>query len=247
MEGPIWSSRCVVDAMLPLPPAVIAFGSATTNEREYRAYAAPTVERLAEADSLLMRRHGCDSIHQPYNEMLAEAAEHDDLEAVVLLHQDVSIEDDLFLPRVRALLAASDDVAVIGSAGARNVSGLAWWEGSPRGRAQSPVLVPGGSIDVYSRGNFEVESVDGMLLVLSAWAARELRFDRSLSGALDGYDADICLQARARGRRVVVGDFRVSHYTQRQGFLNHGRWVQADVALRRKWSLGVSDPVPAHL
>jgi Glycosyltransferase like family len=240
-------SRCAFEAMLPLPLAVIAFGSATTNEGEYRAYAGPTVERLAEGDSLLMRRHGYDSIHEPYNEMLAEAAVYDDLEAVVLLHQDVSIEDDDFLPRVRALLAAGDGIAVIGSAGARNVSGLAWWEGSPRGRSESPVLVPGGSIDVYSRGNFEVESVDGMLLVLSAWAARELHFDRSLSGALDGYDADICFQARARGRRVVAGDFRVSHYTQKQGFLNHERWVQADVALRRKWGLNTSDPVPVHL
>ena len=232
--------------MLPLPPVVISFGCATTDEREYRAYAAPTIERLAEPDSLLMRRHDCDSIHEPYNDMLAEAAEHADLEAVVLLHQDVSIEDELFLPKVRALLAASDEVAVIGSAGARNVTGLAWWEGSPRGRAESPLMVPGGNVDVYSRGNFEVDSVDGLLLILSPWAVRELRFDRNLAGPLDGYDADICLQARARGRRVVVGDFRVHHYAPRD-FLDHRRWVRAAVALRRKWVLDDCDSVPERL
>jgi Glycosyltransferase like family len=225
---------------------VIAFGSATTNEGEYRAYAAPTVERLAEPDSLLMRRHGYDSIHEPYNEMLAEAAKHDDLEAVVLLHQDISIEDDAFLARVRAVLAASEEVAVIGSAGARDIAGLAWWEGSARGRAESPAMIPGGSVDVYSHGDFEVDSVDGMLLVLSAWAARELRFDRGLAGPLDGYDADICFQARARGRRVVVADLRVSHYAPRD-FLDHRRWVDAAVALQRKWRLDGPDPVPSHL
>ena len=33
--------------MLLLLPAVIAFGCATTNNKEYRAYAAPTIEKLA--------------------------------------------------------------------------------------------------------------------------------------------------------------------------------------------------------
>lgn len=192
-----------------------------------------------------MRRHGYDSIQEPYNEMLAEAAAEDDLEAVVLFHQDVSIEDELFLDKVRALLAASEEVAVIGSAGAVDIpAGLAWWEGSCRGHTESPVMVPGGNVETYARGNFEVEAVDGMLLVLSAWAARELRFDPNLA-PLDGYDIDICLQARARGRRVVVGDFQIAHYAQRD-FLDHRRWVGAAVSLRRKWAL---DPavVPAHL
>lgn len=229
--------------MLPFPSAVISFGCATTDEREYRAYAAPTIEKLSERDSLLMRRHGYDSIHEPYNEMLEQAAEHEDLEAVVLLHQDVSIEDGFFLAKVRALLAASDDVAIIGSAGARDVTSLAWWEGSNRGRVESPTMVPGGNFEIYSRGNTEVDSVDGLLLVFSAWAARELRFDRDLAGELDGYDADICLQARACGRRVVVGDFKVFHYTQRD-FLDHRRWVRAAVALQRKWDFGGFDQVP---
>jgi GT2 family glycosyltransferase len=224
---------------------VIAFGCATTNGEEYRAYAGPTIERLAERDSLVMRCHGFDSIQEPYNRMLAEAAAEEDLEAVVLLHQDVAVDDDLFLARIRALLAASEEIAVIGSAGALGVGArLAWWEGSCRGGTESPVMVPDGNTETYSHGNFEVEAVDGMLLALSAWAARELRFDRGL-GPLDGYDIDICLQARARGRRVVVGDFRVAHYARRD-FLDHRRWVDAAVALQRKWALAPGEAVPVH-
>jgi GT2 family glycosyltransferase len=201
---------------------------------------------LAESGSLVLRRHGYDSIQEPYNEMLAEVASHEDLEAIVLLHQDVLIRDALFLDKVRALLAASDEIAVIGSAGARDLrGGLAWWEGSCRGRIESPVMVHGGSVETYSHGNFEVEVVDGMMLVLSAWAARRLRFDPDLR-PLDGYDADICLQARARGRRVVVGDFHVEHFAKRD-FLHHRRWVRAAVALRRKWALEEIDPVPTCL
>jgi len=217
---------------------MIAFGCATTDDKQFRAYAAPSIERIAEADSLLMRRHGCDSIHEPYNEMLDEAAQRQDLEAIVLLHQDLSIDDDDFMTKVRGVLAASPDIAIIGAAGARDVSGLAWWEGrESHGHFDSPLLVPGGSRMVYSRGVHEVDSVDGMLLVLSAWAARELRFDRDLAGPLDGYDMDICLQARARGRRVVAGGLEVSHYTTYEGFFDRRRWVRAAVALQRKWSL----------
>lgn len=220
---------------------MIAFGCATTSEEEYLAYAAPAVERHAEPGSLTMRRHGYDSIHEPYNEMLVEAASRDDLEAVVLLHQDLTIEDESFLAKVRAILAASEEVAVIGVAGAREVRGLAWWEGESYGAAHSPRLVPGGSHLQYSYGAFEVESVDGLLLVLSAWAARELRFDHELAGPLDGYDMDLCLQARARGGRVVVADLAVSHHVAYEGFFDRRRWVEAAVALQRKWAL---DPMP---
>jgi hypothetical protein len=215
---------------------MIAFGCATTSEQEFRAHAAPSIERIAERDSVLMRRHLYDSIHEPYNEMLEEVAGREDLEAIVLLHQDLAIDDDHFLSKVRGILAASPDIAIVGAAGARGVTGLAWWEGSEsHGRFDSPVLVPGGSRMVYSRGVHEVDSVDGMLLVLSAWAARELRFDSELSGPLDGYDMDICLQARAQGRRVVAGGLDVSHYTTYEGFFDRRRWVRAAAALQRKW------------
>jgi Glycosyltransferase like family len=224
---------------------MIAFGCATTDEREFRAYAAPAIERVAETDSLLMRRHGYPSIHEPYNEMLDQAARRDDLEAVVLLHQDLSIDDDRFLDKVRGVLAASPDIAIVGAVGASGVDGLAWWEGAEsHGYFDSPVLVPGGSQMVYSRGVHEVDSVDGMLLVLSAWAARELRFDAELAGPLDGYDMDVCLQARARGRKVVAGGLQVSHYTTYEGFFDRARWLRAAVALRRKWDSGL---VPSEI
>lgn len=222
---------------------MIAFGCATTNDQEFKAHAAPAIERVAEPDSLIMRRHGCDSIHDPYNEMLVEAGAREDLEALALLHQDVSIEDEHFVLKVRGLLAASPEIAVIGVAGARDVPGLQWWEGECHGRLTSPRIVPGGSTTLYSSGAHEVDSVDGMLLVLSAWAVRELRFDRDLAGSLDGYDMDICLQARARGGRVVVGELSISHHAPND-FLDRRRWVDAAVAIQRKWG---ADLVPRRI
>lgn len=222
---------------------MIAFGCATTDDGQYKAYAAPSIERVADADSVLMRRHGQSSIQEPYNDMLDQAARRDDLEALVLLHQDLSLDDDDFVRRIRGIFAASPDIAIVGNVGARRPAGLAWWEGDSRGSINSPLLVPGGSRLVYSHGVHEVDSVDGMLLVLSPWAVRELRFDEALAGALDGYDMDICLQARVHGRKVVAGGLNVSHYNRPESFFDRQRWISAAVALQRKWALDVQHPL----
>jgi hypothetical protein len=95
---------------------VIAFGCASADERRFRAYAAPTIETIAENDSLLLRRHHVTEFAQPYNEMIAAAARRDDLEALVLIHQDLTIEDGRFLSRLGQLLSASPEVAIIGHA-----------------------------------------------------------------------------------------------------------------------------------
>ena len=49
------------------------------------------------------------------------------------------------------------------------------------------------------------------MIVLSPWAVRNLSFDERISGR-HGYDVDICLQARAAGKRVVTADLRVIHH-----------------------------------
>jgi hypothetical protein len=94
---------------------MIAFGCASTDERRFRAGAARAIEEAAEPDSPLLRRHVYDSIADSYGEMLAAAAGYEDLEALVLFDQSVSRADPQLPARLRALLAASPDVAVIGA------------------------------------------------------------------------------------------------------------------------------------
>ena len=50
-----------------------------------------------------------------------------------------------------------------------------------------------------------------MLLVLSPWAVRNLRFDEALALG-HGYDVDYCLQARAAGRKVMTADLALTHH-----------------------------------
>ena len=68
-------------------------------------------------------------ISRSYNALLDRAAERDDLEALVLLHQDAEIVDDGLCAKVRAALR-DPDVGVVGCAGALDVRSIAWWEGS---------------------------------------------------------------------------------------------------------------------
>ena len=69
-----------------------------------------------------------------------------------------------------------------------------------------------GDID-FGGHDEDVDAVDGLLLVLSPWAVRNLRFDADRFDHFHGYDVDFCFQARAAGRRVVVDDIELLHHT----------------------------------
>lgn len=183
---------------------MIAFGCATTDDDEFRRGASQTIERFAERDSLLLRRHGRDSAARAFNEMLEDAARYDDLEALVLLAQDVWIEDGDFLTRVRGLLASGEDVAAIG-AGA-----------------------------TYGIG--EAEAIEGGLATLSPWAVGQLRFDEAVTGPIECCLPDLCHQARARDRRVLVDDTRVARRSRGPALGEHGRAVEGAAAVSRKWA-----------
>lgn len=106
---------------------MIAFACVSSDERRFRAGAARAIESVAETDSLLMRRHVPGSGPRPYAELLAEAARHDDLEALALLDQSVSWVGGELLAELRRLLATGSDVALIGAAsvaGAREVESV---------------------------------------------------------------------------------------------------------------------------
>ena len=69
---------------------------------------------------------------------------------------------------------------------------------------------------------------------MSPWAVRNLRFDESL-GLLHGYDLDICLQARAAGKKVVTTDFRAIHHHSLDLIGDQDAWVAAHMQIAEKW------------
>jgi hypothetical protein len=219
---------------------MIAFGSSIIDAEAYRRYARPGIQAAAEPGSEVYAFAALGSICRSSNLVLDAAAAREDLEALVLVDQATEIADPDFCRKARALLS-DPGVAVAGCVGATGVRSIAWWEGAvSRGPLTHRYHEHGGgevpafswARDVAPPG--EVEAVDGALLVLSPWAVRNLRFDESLSLG-HGFDVDLCLQARAAGRRVVTADLRAIRHHALELVPDHDLWVEAHIRWADKW------------
>ncbi len=223
---------------------MIVFGTAVTNTKTYERFAAPGIRRAAEPDSEVLAHHTAGSLFRNYNLLLDKAAAHDDLEALVLLHQDAEIADSDFASKVREAFSDAD-VAIVGCTGAVGVRSIAWWQGAvtwaghthryeEHGGGDFPAISwQPATIPPYASPG-EVDSIDGLIMVLSPWAVRELRFDESL-GKLHGYDFDICMQARAAGKKVATAPFRVIHHHSLDLLKDPETWIQTHIRLAEKW------------
>ena len=108
---------------------MIVFGCSITS---------PTSTRCAEPGIQLRRRAGLRASSptrrparsfRSYNLVLDEAARRDDLEALVLVHQDAEIVDPSFCAKVREALG--DPTSASSAASARSAcASIAWWDGS---------------------------------------------------------------------------------------------------------------------
>jgi hypothetical protein len=223
---------------------MIAFGSSITEPDVYQRCAEPGIRRAAESDSEIRAMAAIGSIFSSYNALLDEFAEREDLEALVLVHQDAEIVDTDFCATVRSALA-DPEVGLVGCVGAIGVRSIAWWEASvtcasfinrydEHGGGDLPSFSwAWNDAPAYARVG-EVETLDGFVLVLSPWVVRNIRFDDQL-GEFHGYDLDLCLQVREAGRKVVTADFRAIHYRQLDMVPDPEPWVDAHVKLADKW------------
>jgi 2-polyprenyl-3-methyl-5-hydroxy-6-metoxy-1,4-benzoquinol methylase len=218
---------------------MFAFASVIGSEEKFRRCAAPGIGRVSEPDAVVAEYTDATSMCTAYNEVLDTFADRDDLEALVLLHDDTEILDPAFCAKVRRRLA-DDDVAVVGVVGAQDVRSLEWWNGKGRGRVKETR----GDID-FGGHDEDVDAVDGLLLVLSPWAVRNLRFDADRFDHFHGYDVDFCFQARAAGRRVVVDDIELFHHTK-GGYGDEEAFRRADAAFRSKWLADTAPPSAAE-
>jgi hypothetical protein len=223
---------------------VIAFGSSITDPAIYRRCAERGIRLAAEPDSEVFAHAAAGSIFRSYNLILDMAAERDDLEALVLVHQDAEITDPDFCAKLRRTLE-DPDVGVIGCVGAIGVRSIAWWEGSVTwasfvhrygelGGGDVPAFSwNGDELPGYARTG-EVDTVDGFVLGLSPWTVRNIRFDESL-GQLHGYDFDFCLQVRSAGRKVVTADLKAVHHHSLELISDPETWIEAHMRVAEKW------------
>ncbi len=223
---------------------MIAFGTAVTDPEIYRRYAERGIELIREPDSEVIANVAAGSLFRSYNLMLDLASEYDDLEALVLVHQDAEIVDPAFGAKLREALS-DPDVGVVGCVGALGVRSIAWWEGSVTWGSfiHRYREMGGGDLPAFAWDNENlsptartgvVDTVDGFVLGLAPWTIKNVRFDESL-GRLHGYDFDYCLQVRAAGRKVVTADFKAIHHHSLDLVSDPETWVEAHMRLAEKW------------
>jgi hypothetical protein len=223
---------------------MIVFGSAITDPDAYRRFAEPGIRRAAEPGAEIIANATAGTLFRTYNLILEMVADRDDLEALVLVHQDAELVDPSFCTKLREALR-DPDVGVVGCVGAIGVRSIAWWEGSVTwgsfihryselGGGDLPAFAwDGNELPPYARTG-EVDTVDGFVLGLSPWTVRNIRFDESL-GALHGYDFDLCLQVREAGRKVVTTDFKAIHHHSLDLVGDPEGWVAAHMRVAEKW------------
>lgn len=219
---------------------MIAFGSSIQGAEAYQRYAEPGVKLASEPDSVNFAFAAIEPIARTYNLILDAAAGRADLEALVLVHPHTEIVDRDFCTKVREALR-DPDVAVVGGAGASDVRGIGWWDGTV---VAAPSIqrygeYGGGELPAFSWAQrvappAEVETVDGQLLVLSPWAVRTLRFDEAVLYS-HGFDLDFCLQVRSAGRKVAVADLRAVHHRSLELVKDLDVWAQAHMFVSEKW------------
>ena len=235
---------------------MIAYACAIADQDKFRRYANPGLERAFEPDSELLEIGGRDCLFRAYNEALAWARELPELEALVLLHEDLEILTAGFAADLRRALS-DPEVAVVGVLGSADpdVGGIDWWHFKPYvGRllveAIDPMVAWGsawmwlsGWVDNHAYG--PAGSVDGAIVVLSPWAVHNLRFDESLGPSVHGYDADIAFEARRRGKRVRVEYLPACHHNNDNWKqLSGDAWKRGHAAFARKWGTPPRIPVP---
>jgi hypothetical protein len=222
---------------------MIAFACSITEPKAYRRFAERGIRLAAEPGSEVLALAAAGSLFRSYNLILDKAAECEDLEALVLVHQDAEIVSSDFCAKVRRALS-DPEVGVVGCVGAIGVRSIAWWEGSVTwasfvhkyeelGGGELPAFAWNGDLPPYARTG-EVETVDGFVLALSPWVVRNIRFDESL-GQLHGYDFDFCLQVRAAGRKVVTEDLKAIHHHSLELVSEPETWIQAHMKVAEKW------------
>jgi hypothetical protein len=214
---------------------MFVFATCVGTPETYRRRALPGLRKVAEADSVVVEATAeAGSIFAAYDEIFDAVAALDDVEALVLLHEDVELLDDHFCATVRERLAASPQAAVIGAVGASGVTSLAWWEGHGAGH----VVETRGTVD-FGRHPCPVDTVDGLLMVLSPWAVEHLRYGDDHPAGFHGYDAELCFAARAAGREVWVEHLPLIHHTK-GGYGDAEAYARADAAFRARWIPGVA-------
>lgn len=185
------------------------------------------VEPRIYSERPILTAYNQTSISVAYNAILDGFRVYD-LDAVILVHDDLEMIDPLTEQKVLGVLSASDDIAIVGVAGGG--SSMAWWNVDPIGHQLTDSMM----LEFGDRNSGDVDIVEGSFMAFSPWAIQELRFDERYEFL--GYD-DVCLEAKRADKRVYVADIDTHHHST-LGYKSESvkeMWERSEVIFKSKW------------
>lgn len=201
---------------------MIGYGCCVGSWDKFHRYIAPKVR-----DRPVIAMSGQKSISIAYNKILNAFYGHDpELEAVVLMHDDLEIADPHVEEKIRA--AIEPGVGLIGVAGGG--PSMWWWNHDPIGHQITDTRL----LEFGDRRSGDVDMIEGSFMVFTRRAVKCLRFDERYEFL--GYD-DICLHAREIDMRVVVADITTHHHST-LGFKSpavEAMWRRSEEIFESKW------------
>lgn len=218
---------------------ILVGSSVRASDSPFGDVLAPSLSRVLGSEDVVVTSPGdVRGIAAVYNDFVREARSRDDCDALVLLHDDVEIVDPNFRAKVLAAVG-EESVGVVGVIGGAGLRSIAWWDAR---HTAGRVFESRRPMDL-GPPRADVDVVDGLLLVLSRRAFRQLSFDEVACPRFHGYDVDYCLQARAAGLRVTVRPIEVLHRTK-GGFGDTAAFDTTSRAIGAKWSAYIRPAAP---
>jgi hypothetical protein len=211
---------------------VIVFGTVSAYPEKLATQCAPGIARSMSGEPYIhyvVKSNGRE-IFSAYQQLMLVARDMgSECDALVLLHDDLELRDPRLAAKIAAVLAP--DVGIAGLIGSVGAQSLAWWEGTRYGR------VTDDAYGLHDFGGFgcDVDSLDGMMLVLSPWACGRLRLHDIGYEGFHGYADDLCYQARKHGMRSVVADITAHHHSKGGYAGGIETWTAANQNFRKRW------------
>ncbi len=217
---------------------MIVFGTVCGFPEKLATQCAPGIARSMNGEPYahLVAKSNGREIFTPYQEIINEASRllgAGDVErgnALVLLHDDLEFRDLGLGAKIRKVVR-DESVAVAGLIGSIGARTLAWWEGTRYGRVEDE----GYGLHSFHGFGLNVDSLDGMCLILSPWACNTLRLRDTGYEGFHGYADELCYQARQRGKRTIVTDITAFHHSKGGYAGGVESWTAANENFRKRW------------
>ena len=219
------------------------------DDEKFRIFAEPSMKKLGVQCLQVFDKDPTkpESIFKKYNasiEALIQGGLADD-DIICFTHSDVGIIDNLFKEKLDLLFNEKKDVAIVGIAGAVEITErLGWWmttpdkmrghliQGKAGGGQGEGFHLQKGAIGYFD----DVVCVDGCMMITQGRFIKEgLRFDdQTFVEGNDFYDCDICLNALNMGYRIAVADILIFHQSSGMGVFNDA-WKKNGEIFKQKW------------